>query len=171
MFGCLVLGAWCLVLCWVPSAWCLVLCRVLGAGCYQLPANRRLPAADCLLAAAVCLLLADCQYNSTLMPDEISLRTIRRPPVRGAKTITADICVSAPASAGVSAALEAARLGRRSCSSTPRPRSAARRSDRSSARSSAFTPTARAVPDHARHRRRSDHGPDGRRLAPPPRRR
>jgi hypothetical protein len=46
------------------------------------------------------------------MPKEISLRTIRRPPVRGAKTVTADVCVLGAGIAGVSAALEAARLGR-----------------------------------------------------------
>jgi hypothetical protein len=46
------------------------------------------------------------------MADEISLRTIRRPNVRAARTITADICVVGAGIAGVSAALEAARLGR-----------------------------------------------------------
>jgi hypothetical protein len=46
------------------------------------------------------------------MADEISLRTIRRPNVRAAMTITADICVVGAGIAGVSAALEAARLGR-----------------------------------------------------------
>jgi hypothetical protein len=46
------------------------------------------------------------------MADEISLRTIRRPNVRVARTITADICVVGAGIAGVSAALEAARLGR-----------------------------------------------------------
>jgi hypothetical protein len=46
------------------------------------------------------------------MPGEILLRTVRRPPVRAAKTIYADICVLGAGIAGVSAALEAARLGR-----------------------------------------------------------
>jgi hypothetical protein len=46
------------------------------------------------------------------MADEISLRTIRRPNVRAARTITSDICVVGAGIAGVSAALEAARLGR-----------------------------------------------------------
>jgi hypothetical protein len=46
------------------------------------------------------------------MSEEISLRTIRRPAVRAARTITADICVLGSGIAGVSAALEAAKLGR-----------------------------------------------------------
>jgi hypothetical protein len=46
------------------------------------------------------------------MPEEILLRTVRRPPVRAAKTIYADICVLGAGIAGVSAALEAAKLGR-----------------------------------------------------------
>ena len=46
------------------------------------------------------------------MPPETTT-VIRRPPHRAAKTITADICVVGAGIAGVSTALEAARLGRR----------------------------------------------------------
>jgi hypothetical protein len=46
------------------------------------------------------------------MGDEISLRTIRRPTARAARTIASDICVVGAGIAGVSAALEAAKLGR-----------------------------------------------------------
>ncbi len=46
------------------------------------------------------------------MSDLIATRTIRRSPERKVKTITADICVLGAGISGVSAALEAARLGR-----------------------------------------------------------
>ena len=47
------------------------------------------------------------------MSNETVTRTIRRPASREAKTVTADICVLGAGISGVSAALEAARLGRR----------------------------------------------------------
>ena len=47
------------------------------------------------------------------MSNESATRTVRRPPSRPAKTIAADICVLGAGISGVSAALEAARLGRR----------------------------------------------------------
>ena len=47
------------------------------------------------------------------MIDEIATRIVRRPVVRPSKAVTADICVLGAGIAGVSAALEAARLGRR----------------------------------------------------------
>jgi hypothetical protein len=43
----------------------------------------------------------------------IPTRTVRRPPARAAKTIDADICVLGAGISGVSAALEAAKLGRK----------------------------------------------------------
>ena len=46
------------------------------------------------------------------MPSAISTRSIRRPSTRETKTIVCDICVVGAGIAGVSAALEAARLGR-----------------------------------------------------------
>jgi 2-polyprenyl-6-methoxyphenol hydroxylase-like FAD-dependent oxidoreductase len=45
--------------------------------------------------------------------DSIATRTVRRPETRGAKTVAADICVLGAGIAGVSAALEAAKLGLR----------------------------------------------------------
>src|SRR3977135_4630661 len=47
------------------------------------------------------------------MTDTIATRTVRRPASRGVKTVEADICVLGAGIAGVSAALEAAKLGRR----------------------------------------------------------
>jgi hypothetical protein len=47
------------------------------------------------------------------MPDTIATRTVRRPATRQVKTVEADICVLGAGIAGVSAALEAAKLGRR----------------------------------------------------------
>ena len=47
------------------------------------------------------------------MTDTIATRTVRRPATRRVKTVEADICVLGAGIAGVSAALEAARLGRR----------------------------------------------------------
>jgi hypothetical protein len=47
------------------------------------------------------------------MPDTIATRTVRRPATRPVKRVEADICVLGAGIAGVSAALEAARLGRR----------------------------------------------------------
>src|SRR5438093_5710305 len=47
------------------------------------------------------------------MSNETVTRTIRRPASREANTVTADICVLGAGIAGVSAALEAAKLGRR----------------------------------------------------------
>src|SRR6185295_17744013 len=46
------------------------------------------------------------------MPETIPTRTIRRPTGRGVKTVEADICVLGAGISGVSAALEAAKLGR-----------------------------------------------------------
>ncbi len=46
------------------------------------------------------------------MAEAISTRTVRRPAARSAKTIAADICVLGAGIAGVSAALEASKLGR-----------------------------------------------------------
>ncbi len=47
------------------------------------------------------------------MPDTIPTRTIRRPSGRAIKTVEADICVLGAGISGVSAALEAAKLGRK----------------------------------------------------------
>ena len=47
------------------------------------------------------------------MADTIATRTVRRPATRRVKTVEADICVLGAGIAGVSAALEAAKLGRR----------------------------------------------------------
>ncbi len=47
------------------------------------------------------------------MSETIATRTVRRPPARTVKTIKADICVLGAGISGVSAALEAARLGRK----------------------------------------------------------
>ena len=47
------------------------------------------------------------------MPNDTATRIVRRPATRDTKTITADICVLGAGISGVSAALEAARLGRR----------------------------------------------------------
>ncbi|HSD73913.1 MAG TPA: FAD-dependent oxidoreductase [Steroidobacteraceae bacterium] len=47
------------------------------------------------------------------MAEVIATRTIRRPPERKVKTVEADICVLGAGISGVSAALEAAKLGRR----------------------------------------------------------
>jgi 2-polyprenyl-6-methoxyphenol hydroxylase-like FAD-dependent oxidoreductase len=47
------------------------------------------------------------------MPTETTARVVRRPPRAIARTVTADICVVGAGIAGTSAALEAARLGRR----------------------------------------------------------
>src|SRR6185295_4817934 len=47
------------------------------------------------------------------MPDTIPTRTIRRPAGRAVKTVEADICVLGAGISGVSAALEAAKLGRK----------------------------------------------------------
>src|SRR4030095_10816290 len=47
------------------------------------------------------------------MPETIPTRTIRRPPGRSIRTIEADICVLGAGISGVSAALEAAKLGRK----------------------------------------------------------
>ena len=46
------------------------------------------------------------------MPQASSTRTIRRPASRNIKTVEADICVLGAGISGVSAALEAAKLGR-----------------------------------------------------------
>ena len=47
------------------------------------------------------------------MPTETTARVVRRPQRATPRTVTADICVVGAGIAGVSAALEAARLGRR----------------------------------------------------------
>src|SRR4249919_1969135 len=47
------------------------------------------------------------------MPETIPTRTIRRPAGRAVKTVEADICVLGAGISGVSAALEAAKLGRK----------------------------------------------------------
>ncbi len=47
------------------------------------------------------------------MSETIATRTVRRPPARTVKTIKADICVLGAGISGVSAALEAAKLGRK----------------------------------------------------------
>src|SRR5215468_765711 len=46
------------------------------------------------------------------MPDPIETRTVRRGLHRGVKSLSADVCVLGAGIAGVSAALEAAKLGR-----------------------------------------------------------
>src|SRR5215510_382105 len=46
------------------------------------------------------------------MASAISTRTVRRPPTRDVRTVSADICVVGAGISGVSAALEAAKLGR-----------------------------------------------------------
>src|SRR5438445_11980357 len=46
------------------------------------------------------------------MSEPSSTRIVRRPGTRAAKTVTADICVLGAGISGVSAALEAAKLGR-----------------------------------------------------------
>src|SRR5580700_8677923 len=46
------------------------------------------------------------------MSEAIATRTLRRPATRSAKTVVADVCVLGAGIAGVSAALEAAKLGR-----------------------------------------------------------
>src|SRR4030095_10051980 len=51
--------------------------------------------------------------NVERVPPAISSRIIRRPPRPTPQTVTADICVLGAGIAGVSAALEAAKLGRR----------------------------------------------------------
>ncbi len=47
------------------------------------------------------------------MPESITTRTVRRPAARSVKTVTADICVVGAGISGISAALEAAKLGRK----------------------------------------------------------
>src|SRR5262245_35334140 len=47
------------------------------------------------------------------MSEVISTRVVRRPAGRGIKTVEADICVLGAGISGVTAALEAAKLGRR----------------------------------------------------------
>src|SRR3981081_1989479 len=47
------------------------------------------------------------------MPETILTRTVRRPPTRTVKTIKTDICVLGAGISGVTAALEAAKLGRK----------------------------------------------------------
>lgn len=47
------------------------------------------------------------------MTGSTATRTVRRPPARAARTVSADICVLGSGITGVSAALEAARLGRK----------------------------------------------------------
>ncbi len=47
------------------------------------------------------------------MSETIATRTVRRPPARAARTIKTDICVLGAGISGVSAALEAAKLGRK----------------------------------------------------------
>ena len=47
------------------------------------------------------------------MPTDTTARVVRRPQRATPRTVTADICVVGAGIAGVSAALEAARLGRR----------------------------------------------------------
>jgi 2-polyprenyl-6-methoxyphenol hydroxylase-like FAD-dependent oxidoreductase len=47
------------------------------------------------------------------VPTETTARVVRRPPRSSPRTVTADICVVGAGIAGISAALEAARLGRR----------------------------------------------------------
>src|SRR5437870_12652569 len=46
------------------------------------------------------------------MDSEISIRSVHRPAARAVKTISADICVVGAGISGVSAALEAAKLGK-----------------------------------------------------------
>src|SRR5262245_13738990 len=47
------------------------------------------------------------------MSNSLNTRTVRKPSTASAETVTCDICVLGAGIAGVSAALEAARLGRR----------------------------------------------------------